>query len=271
VDIQEIIATLTEGLEPAEAAVVRKAIERDAVKSKANGWKAQAEFETVAAKAAKVEQLEADLDGMDKDNNPVGFRVWYKKYADAIKANDVAIRSYEAKFGAGSLKKAIEAQSAGDPNPTSGAKAMTEEDFQRAIDKRFQEQFAPKIAGTLKNMGKVMQQHLLSGRKTAVDMEALDKLMGEKGLTLDAAYAEWDKPERDKESEAAIEKRINDAVKERLAKAGSTSFFSGGGEPEPPGVLSRNPGTDKTFDRAAMRADLLRAATTGEYAPGESN
>ena len=279
-DIAVLTGWLTEGLDEAEAAIVRKAIERDAVKSKASGLKAQDEFDKIVQERAV---LQAELEG-DAANSKVGTRAykeWYDKNFELVQANDKAIKAFDEKHGTGAFKKALDGElKVGETTvaPTAGVLSADEiqkivdaklasfkptsaatapEDIQKLVDKRIQEGYAPRWASLLKDTGKVVQRHVRAGRSTDIDFEALEKLAAEKtNGSLEAAYDMWDQPEREKEAKASQEKEIERRVNEEIQKRGASREFPAGADATP-GFLSRT-GGDEKFNKNSLVRDLAR-------------
>jgi len=111
---------------------------------------------------------------------------------------------------------------------------------------------------------------MFAGRKTEIDFDALDKMMGDKKLTLEQAYDEWDKPEREKQEKVKLDAEVDRRVKEELQKRGATTQFPASAD-NTPGVLSTRPKADlDKFDKNAMKSSLVSTFLSGEY-PGESS
>ena len=91
-EIQELIAMVTEGLPADQAASVRAAIERDNVKSKVATIKAQKEFDAIVQEQQRFQQ---ELEGANGQPGSRAYKEWYDKNWRAIEANDLAIKKYE--------------------------------------------------------------------------------------------------------------------------------------------------------------------------------
>lgn len=287
-EVQVLIDMLTEGLDDAEKATVTKAIQRDAVKAKASGLKAQNEFDAIVAERVKLQQ---ELEG-DQGANKLGaraYREWYEKNSPAITANDKAITEFDAKHGAGAFLKFAKGEFqipvSTQPTATSSLSAdevknlikenlkangvsLTREDLEREIQKQFQEKQAPNIAGVLKTTGRIIQRHMYAGRKNEVDFDALEKIMDEsaksgKPIDIETAYSKWDQPEREKIEKESRAKELADAVAsakkgwdEEQVKKNAGSYFPAGADATP-GALSVHKGAEG-FDKNSMIRDLAR-------------
>lgn len=289
-EITELLAWLTDGLDDAEKAVVTKSVMRDQVKAKAAGFKAQSEFDSIIAERGRLQQ---ELDG-DTANGKLGARAtreWYEKNSAAVIANDKAIREFETKHGPGSFAKAAAGElptTASVPGAVLTAadidriiaekvkpgQAMSEADLQRAIDKRFQEQYAPSTANTVVTAGHLLQKHMLAGRKNPIDFNALAKMANEQFAgNMEQAYDKWDEPERAKITASERETEIKSAIAaarqkwddERI-KENATKQFPAGADATP-GNLSplAHAGGDK-FDRSSLMREMVgdwnKAGTT---------
>jgi hypothetical protein len=289
-EVAELLGWLTNGLDETEAAVVRKAVERDAVKANIATVKAQKEYEALATQAGEVQQLKEELDAVDPQGNPRGFRAWYKKHGDAVVKQSAAIKAFEDKHGAGMFEKlaagefklpsenitpgvgmtADDVQKLIDAKLKAGSPA-TPDDIQKLIDKRFQETYAPSTANTVVTAGHILQKHMLAGRKNPIDFNALAKLAGDKFAgNMEQAYDDWDKPERDKLDSAARKAEIDAAVAaaktawddERITQQGKEKFP--GGADLTPGNLAHRSDADK-FNANDFKLDLAKEwSTAGE-------
>ena len=257
-DINLLIQTLTDGLPADQAAVVKAAIERDAVKTKAAGWKQESEFQTIQADAQRLKQ---ELEGGPDKPGAKAYQEWYNKNFTAVQTNYEAIQKFEAKYGQGSFAKAAAGEftpTAVPQNPPPTVGNMSKEEVQRLLDERFQSVYSNGIASVLKNTGSLVQKHMYAGRKNPIDFEALDKIMGEKKYSLDQAYDEWDRPEREKAQKEAEEKRIDERVKEELQKRGASSNFSAGADFTPGALAAKTRDQVEKFDKTALMRDLAK-------------
>ncbi len=263
---------LTEGLDPAEAAVVKKAIERDTVKTKAAGYKAQAEFDTIIAeRTALQEELEGNA--AEKKVGSREYRKWYEKNAAAAIENDAKIREFDTKHGAGSFAKALagelpagpvvagqpiseaQVQALIDSKIAAGVKpAVAEAEIQRMVDARIQGAYAPKWSELLTDTGNIVQKHMFAKRSAPIDFKKVSEIAQSKNIPLEAAYDEWDKPERDKATTAATEAEIDRRVNEAILKRGAAEVPAGADAT--PGALSAAKAPTDKFDRGALLREM---------------
>jgi len=245
-DINDVIAYATEGLTEEQAKPVREALLRDNVKGKFAGVKAQAEYDKIAQERA---ELQAAYDGGPDKPGAKAYKEWYEKNAAAAIELSKKAADYKAKFG----KDPWDEPGAPNPNPPAPTgKQYTDDDITRLVDSRFQAQFAPNVAGTVKNLVKVMDKHNRAGRKTSFDIDAIEKIMTEKQIPIEAAYDLWDQPEREKSTAEATEQEIERRVKERVQAAGGSTHFPG--ITAEPGAMSQRSGG--AFDKQKLRNEI---------------
>lgn len=262
-EVTELLNWLTDGISPEEAAVIKKAVERDAVKTKVSGIKAQSEYQAIVDKQT---QMLAELDGADGQSGTRAYKDWYSKNYKAIEANDKAIRDYDAKHGAGSFAKLA----AGEPviPPNGNPQYLSKADAERLITEQFQSTFAPNVADVLKKTGTLVQKHMYAKRTTPIDFEAIDKLMGEKKIGLEAAYDIWDAPEREKATKEATEKEIDRRVAEKVQQARVNANFPGGADMSQSSLAVRPKAEVDKFDRTTLTRDLAKTWITGDVDGG---
>ena len=164
-DIQEIIAAVTDGLPADQAAAVKAAIERDAVKTKVAGWKQQQEFDSINTKAT---QLQAELDGAAGKPGSRAYQKWYNDNYPAIQKLQERMAAYEAKYG--TLEAPV--------TPAPVQAGMTAEDIAKEVDKRIQGTYGPVWEKLLKNTGNLVQKHMLAGRKNPIPFDDIAKTAG---------------------------------------------------------------------------------------------
>jgi len=258
--IEDLYGWLTEGLPADQAAIVKGAIERDAVKNKVATLKMEQEYNTLTT---QIGALTAELDGAPDRPGTRAYAKWYNEHYKTVEALDKFKREYEAKFGAWDPSKVPTTV----PTTSTG---MSKEEIQALIDKstddRIGAKYAPMWDTLLTSTGTLVQKHMLAGRKAAIDFKAVAKLAQEKFAgNLEMAYDEWDKPERDKETKAAEDARVEVRVKEELAKRGATTAFPPAADFTPGGLTPRPKVETDKFDRTAMQNDLARTFQAGEY------
>jgi hypothetical protein len=235
-DANELISMLTEGLTPEQAAAVRSAIERDTVKAKVSSLKAQSEYQALVDKQT---QLQAELEGGPDKPGAKAYQKWYDENFAKVQQLQKDKAAYEAKFGALDNPN----PNPKNPNPTPGITFKTQEELDqcgaaRAAQGLIQNQYAPMWSKNLVVTGRIVQRHMLAGRKSEVDFDTLGKLAAEKfGGDLESAYAEWDRPEREKIQKADADKEIERRVTEELQKRGASSHYPSGVGLDPHGSL----------------------------------
>ncbi len=253
-DINVLKAMLTEGLDADTKAKVEAAIDRDAVKSRVATIKAENEYSELATRA---QTLQAEMEG-DAATGKLGakaYREWYDKNFSAIQKMQGDVAAYEAKFG-----KLDAAPPTNNPvTPPTNGRFYSPEELDTMFDTRFQKNFAPRIADVVKTTGKLVQRHLLRGRKTEIDMEKIEDLMTKKGITIEAAYDEWDAPERQKEDKAAEDARVNKRVEEEMQKRQAGANFPAGADMTPGSLAAKSKADVDKFDRTALVHDLAGA------------
>lgn len=250
-DVNALIEMLTEGLDSEQAAIVRKAVERDSVKTKASGLKQQSEYDAIAAKQA---QLEAELNGANGQPGSKKYQEWYEKNFPEIQKLQERAAAYEAKYGTLEAPK--------EPVVNQQQTGLSEADIQRLVDQRIQTGYAPQWSELLTGTGQIVQKHMFAGRKQPIDFKQLAKIAAEKtNGNLEAAYDEWDRPEREKAEAADRENEIKRRVNEEIQKRGASQYFPAGADASP-GALSVHKGSTDKFDKAAMMRDLASTYMT---------
>ncbi len=140
---------------------------------------------------------------------------------------------------------------------------LSQDDIDKRVNQVIQENYAPRWASLLKDTGTIVQKHLRAGRKTDIDFQKLEEIAAKKGGDLNAAYDEYDAPERELAAKAATDAEIDRRVAEKLAAANTAKFFPSGADATPSGgisPLSRSK-TDQKYDRSKV----IEAAVTGDY------
>lgn len=253
-DINDLIAMVTEGLTDEQAIPVKAAILRDNVKAKASTIKAQSEFEAIEGKRAA---LEAELQGGPEKPGAKAYREWYEKNFPQVEANSKAIENYDKKYGPGAFAAAV---AQGGTVPQGTGKSYTDEDIQRIVDSRFQTGYAPKVGNIMSSSIKILQKHFLAGRKTEIDIDKLTNLAESKySGNLEQAYDEYDKPEREAADKTQREAEIDRRVKEELQKRGASQHFPAGADLTPGALSGRSKSEVDKFDRNALDQDLVNA------------
>jgi hypothetical protein len=255
-EVNDLITMLTDGLDPAEAAVVRKAIERDSAKTRVATLKGQSEY---AALEQRSTQLQQELEDQGRPGD-AGYRPgaksyqqWYTENLPRIQKLQTDIAEYQKRHGALDNPN---------PNPNTNpntGRQYTEAEIQAMVDSRIQQQYSPRWSDILLSTGNLVQKHMLAGRKNPIDFGSLSKTAAEKyNGNLDLAYEEWDKPEREKVAKAAEESRVEQRVKEELAKRGASANFPAAADFTPGALSQHTKAEQEGFDPAALKRDLAK-------------
>lgn len=219
--------------------------------------------EKVAARATSLRQgdeyaaLEARATQLDKDAKTAKtYQDWYAaNYPTVLKLQQDAAR-YAERYG--SLDEA--------QPPNKQQVELDANKVQEMISKSITEQyqkFAPQIVELVTKTNTVQQQHALRGRKTLIDWKEIDKLAANHGGDAVKAYEEWDAPNSTKDAEEAFNKRVDAAVKEKIAARGLQSNFPSGADAAP---SARSPLSKDDGPKAYDRSKLLDTFMSGEYA-----
>ena len=255
-EVSELLGWLTDGLDAESAAKVKAAVERDSVKAKVGGIKAQAEFDKISAKQAELERA---LQGDGTTPGAAKYQEWYQQNYAQLAATQKAIADFDAKHGQGAFAKLA----AGEAPPTlAAAPALDAAGMQKLIDERVQATiqggYAPKWSELLQGTGTIVQKHLFAGRKKPIDFAKLAELAPRFNGNLEAAYDEYDKPEREAATAVDQEKEIKRRVDEELQKRGASTYFPAGADSGPSPLDQRSKATLDSFDRNALKADLAK-------------
>lgn len=256
-EINDLITMLTDGLDPTEAAVVRKAIERDAVKAKATTLKQQSEYDALNSRLTAVQQEMEDQGQPGTAGYKAGartFKTWYEtNYAKVQKLQD-DMAKYQAKYG--TLEAPMAQPTAA---PATQTRQLTDSEIQQLVDQRIQTQYSPRWSELLMNTGSLVQRHMLAGRKNPIDFSKVSQMAAEKySGSLDLAYDEWDKPEREKESKAAEDARVDQRVKDELAKRGAAANYPAAADFTPSALSRHTKDEVEKFDPEALKRDLAK-------------
>ena len=140
----------------------------------------------------------------------------------------------------------------------------TEEEIQALVDQRIQQQYSPRWSELLMSTGSLVQRHMLAGRKNPIDFAHVSKVAAEKyNGNLDQAYDEWDKPEKDKELKAAEDARVDQRVKDELAKRGASANFPAAADFTPSAMSTRTKAEQDKYDPQALKNELARGWAEG--------
>lgn len=224
-------------------ASIKSLIANDKVQSKATSLRHQSEYQA----------LESDYGEA-------------KIYADWYKKNEAKLlQLFEAEKAR--LAQGEQQQQEQQNQQNQQQTAMSRADIEKLINERatelYQKTYAPQIVGLTTGIGTVVEQHMRRGRKDKIDWKKLDELAAKTHGDISQAYEEYDRPNLEKDHEAAFNARVEKEVKEKLAAAGVNRFPAGAdAQPSNSSPLSAraNPG-EKTYDRSKVLETFL----SGEY------
>jgi len=224
---------------------------------------ALAKNDKIAAKAAtfanrsELEQIETQKKTLEASYAKASnYEKWYGENYPLIEKLQRERALYEERYGA------LDAAGGTGGNGGNGAAAgMTQADIDKLLTERL-EKLTGHMSNTLIAVQKVTERHVRRGRKDELDWAKLQELATSKtGGNIEAAYEEWDTPNKEAEAKLATDKEIERRVNEELAKrATQFSFPAGadGGGSSSPSPLTRSRGTDKpTYNRDAVIAAAI--------------
>ena len=255
-DVQELTNWLTDGLPADQAAIVKAAVERDAVKTKVATVKQASEYAELQTRATSLQQELDDQGTPGQSGYKPGSRA-YKKWYDEnyAKVQQLAAdkAAYEAKYG----KLDGTGVPTHTPQSTVTGKTLTAEEVQQLVNTQIQQNYAPKWSELLMSTGSLVQRHMLAGRKNPIDFAVVSDLAAKKyNNNLDLAYDEWDKPERDKETKVATDKEVDRRVQEELQKRNATHQFPAAADFTPSALSSRPKADVDKFDAPTLKQQL---------------
>jgi hypothetical protein len=244
-----------------QKAVISAAFNQEGIKTKVATLREQSEFATIESQR---QQLQAELEGTGGKPGSRAYQQWYAENAGVVHANAQAIKAYDKKHGADAFAKMAAALEAGtDTTIPTTPTAMSKDDILRIV-REDQSPFVDRVATVVKSAAKLVQRHLYAGRKTEIDFEKLDQMMLEaqkagRSMSVEDAYNEWDKPEREKATKAAEDARVEQRVTDELKKRGASANFPSGADMTPSALSLRPKAETDKFDRAAMTRSLQEA------------
>jgi hypothetical protein len=235
-----------------DEATAKAILANEKLAKKAGALVQQEEYAELERKAA---ELELSYNGTKDKPGAKAYQDWYAANFNKVKEYETALVQYKERFGdltAAPPKK--------DEKPPV---ALSQEDIDRRVNQVIQENYAPRWASLLKDTGTIVQKHLRAGRKTDIDFQKLEEIAAKKGGDLNAAYDEYDAPEREAAAKAATDAEIDRRVKEEVAKRQTASFFPAGADATPSGGIS--PLSRAKSDQKYDRSKVIESAVTGEY------
>jgi hypothetical protein len=248
---KELFTMLTQdaGLDEATAQAIMKAAENEKVAQRAANLVQRQEYDSIATRAAALEK---------EATGAKVYQDWYAKNYPAIQKLQADALIYQERFG--SLEEPAKTP------PAKGAAQYSEEDVQRIVTKTIQDNYAPRWSNLLVSTGTILEKHIRAGRKSNLDFKKLEEIAATKGGDLEAAYDEYDRPERELAAKESTEAEIKRRVDEEMAKRRTAEFFPAGADATPSSGssgITRHSAEKKGYDRSAV----INAAVTGEYSP----
>ncbi len=270
-DIQALIDYLGEGADAETKAQLAALAGNGQVKGRAAALRQQKDLDEIEAKRV---ELAKELDG-EGENNPGArsYRDWVEKNKTQIRKLATLETKFTEKYG--SVDAALAATDNPNPNPAvqnppAGGVQLTEKQIKEmveaATDARIRDGYSGRWSSLLTGVGTIVQKHMYAKRKEPIDFKKLEDVAAKYNGDLNLAYDEYDKPEREKESQAAQAAEIDRRVNEELQKRGASTYFPSGADATP-GTLSAHRDS-KNFDKAAMERELVQTFVSGQY-PGE--
>ncbi len=237
------------GLDEATAKAI---LDNEKLAKKAGTLVQQEEYDALQTKAA---ELELSYNGTKDRPGAAAYQQWYADNYSKVKSYEAALVKYKERFG--DLDGTPESKKGKEPV------ALSSDDIDKRVNEVIQQNYAPRWASLLKDTGTIVQKHLRAGRKTDIDFQKLEEIAAKKGGDLNAAYDEYDAPEREAAAKAATDAEVDRRVAEKLAAANTAKFFPSGADATPSGGISplSRAKTDQKYDRNKV----IESAVTGEY------
>ncbi len=234
-----------------DEATAKAILANEKLAKKAGTLVQQEEYDALQTKAA---ELELSYNGTKDRPGAAAYQKWYAENFDKVKAYEAALVKYKERFGD---------LDAAPPKKDDKPMQLSQDDIDARVNDVIQKNYAPLWASLLKDTGTIVQKHLRAGRKTDIDFQKLEEIAAKKGGDLNAAYDEYDAPEREAAAKAATDAEIDRRVAEKLAAANTAKFFPSGADGTPSGGLSplSRAKTDQKYDRSKV----IESAVTGEY------
>lgn len=249
---QELAKTLNLTAEET-AALVAKADDTDL------GWKGADEYNAIATEKAKIEADYARAKNSDE---------WLQRNGAAVQAMQARMVKYQERFG--EIDDAGNGAGAGVGAGDGAGAGMTKDAIAKLVQEGVNAQLqalTPVWGKTVTGTNKVVERHIRAGRKTEIDWKAIEEKTQANGGNIEAAYDEWDAPERTKAQTEATEAEIKRRVAEAVAAARSSENFPAGadggvgGGAFNRGLLRSSLDDKQTYNRSAV----LETARSGKY------
>jgi len=237
-----------------DEATAKAILENEKIVKRADSFVQQAEYDDLQKKAA---DLELSYNGTKDKPGAKAYQDWYAANFEKVKQYETALARYQERFGA------LDAAAPADDKTKKGAAvALSAEDIDARVNQVIQERYAPQWSKLLTGTGAIVQKHMRAGRKTDIDFDKLSEIAAQKGGDLNAAYEEYDRPEREAAAKAATDAEIERRVKEEVAKRQTQQFFPAGADATPSGAVS--PLSRAKSDQKYDRSKVIESAVTGK-------
>lgn len=236
-----------------DEATAKAILANEKLAKKAGALVQQEEYAELERKAA---ELELSYNGTKDKPGAKAYQDWYAANFNKVKEYETALVQYKERFG--DLTAAPPAD-----DKKKAPVQLSQDDIDKRVNEVIQQNYAPRWASLLKDTGTIVQKHLRAGRKTDIDFQKLEEIAAKKGGDLNAAYDEYDAPEREAAAKAATDAEIDRRVAEKLAAANTSKFFPSGADGTPSGGIS--PLSRAKSDQKYDRSKVIESAVTGEY------
>jgi len=238
-----------------DEATAKAILENEKLVKKADTFIQQSEYDALQSKAA---ELEMSYNGTKDKPGAKAYQDWYAANFEKVKQYETALARYQERFGA------LDATTTSTTTETKkgAAVALSAEDIDARVNQVIQERYAPQWSKLLTGTGAIVQKHMRAGRKTDIDFDKLSEIAAQKGGDLNAAYEEYDRPEREAAAKAATDAEIERRVKEEVAKRQTQQFFPAGADATPSGAVS--PLSRAKSDQKYDRSKVIESAVTGK-------
>lgn len=172
---------------------------------------AHSSLEAVARERGRAEAATADAKRVYEENLKI-----FANNKTAVEDAQKKVTAYVEKFG--------ELPGGGDPNdPNAARRAVSDAIDKKTFDERISAVEGNTI-GLVKSVAKITAKHLKDFNEEP-DLDAIQKIAVDQGLTADKAYVEWRRPKdeakRTSDHEAAVKKAREEGEVEGRSKAGA--------------------------------------------------
>lgn len=246
-----------------------------------NSLVTNAKFQERAAQVAsrteleQIQQRESQLSASLQKSKT--YEDWYNRNFAAIAAQQTAIAAYEERFGPlnGQPQQQQQQPTYQQQQQQPNGKQFTEAEVKEIIRQEMTGNYGALVTQSIVGTGKIVERHVRSGRKNEIDWGKIQELATSKNGDVEAAYNEWDAPERLRAEEEAYKAKLKadvDKEVERRMMASSGQFIPGGAGSDysstPSPLSTRTGDAAKTYDRAAVLEAANSVLRSPDYKPG---